>query len=79
MSEKCTAQIVLRLPESLALALYSLADRDERALAEYLRIWLDRHVNGHGSSLAQAAADGHDNRASARIPHELGGSRPLRD
>ena len=79
MSEKCTAQIVLRLPESLALSLYALADRDERALAEYLRIWLDRHVNGHGGSLAQPGRDANEIRASERIPHELGGSRSLRD
>lgn len=79
MAEKCTVQIVLRLPETLALQLYGLADRDERALAEYLRIWLDRHVNGHGFSLGQAVADGNESRASGRIPHDLGDARRARD
>lgn len=52
MAEKCTRQLPpVRIPESLEMALHRLAARDERSLSDYVKLILNRHCFGHGSSL----------------------------
>ena len=52
MAEKCISQLPpLRVPESLANALMTLAAHDDRKLSEYVKLVLLRHVHGHAFSL----------------------------
>ena len=51
MSEKCTEELKLRLPENLLLQLSRLAHADDRKLSEYIRFVLSSHVFGHAVRL----------------------------
>jgi hypothetical protein len=54
---KCTATLAaLRVSERLETALMRLAARDDRALADYIRLVLERHAFGHAASLTEEPA-----------------------
>lgn len=55
MSEKCTEQLPLRLPQDLYLHLSKLANAEDRSVSEYCRMVLSLHCYGHASRLEQAA------------------------
>ena len=54
MSEKCTEQFPLRLPQDLYLSLSKLANAEDRSLSEYCRMVLSLHAFGHAFRLDQA-------------------------
>lgn len=52
MAEKCTRQLpAIRVGEALESDLMRLAAIDDRALSEYIRLVLERHVYGHARSV----------------------------
>ena len=44
--EKCLEELKIRVPEELKTKLFRLAERNDRALADYVRHVLARHVYG---------------------------------
>ena len=52
MTEKCTRQLPpIRVGETLERRLMQLASLDERALSEYIRLVLQKHVWGHAATV----------------------------
>jgi predicted HicB family RNase H-like nuclease len=59
MPEKCTHSLPpLRVSDSLAKALMTLAANDERSLSDYLRMVLTHHAYGHAGTVPREAGAG---------------------
>ena len=60
MTEKCTRQLPpIRVGETLERRLMQLASLDERALSEYIRLVLQKHVWGHAATVPADDDEGH--------------------
>lgn len=72
MANKCTSNLpALRVSDSLERALMRLAARDDRALSDYIRLVLERHVFGHGASVGvecESCLHGNAAQCDARKP-----------
>ena len=55
MSDKCTEQLPLRLPQDLYLQLSRLANAEDRSISEYCRMVLSLHAFGHVHRLEHAS------------------------
>ena len=60
-NEKCIRQLPpIRVGETLEKRLMQLAAKDDRALSEYVRLVLMKHVYGHATSVWGELDDGKD-------------------
>jgi len=63
--EKCTAELKIRVPESMRDQIMRLAFREDRQPSEYIRHVLSFHLYGHARTVNPEAGEGEGNNGPA--------------